>query len=91
MLRTVQFVNGLLGHQANGLFVNGLIYSSYPTNCHVHALFVNGIDEPTNSHVHEWDVILRHFLHQYGELSLASSTGNAGTYTTIKFQLPWAG
>ena len=41
MLRTVQFVNELLGNQTNRLFVNRLIYSSYRINCHVHALFVN--------------------------------------------------
>ena len=44
MLRTVQLVNGLLDQQKNGLFVNKLIYSSYRTNYHVHALFVNAID-----------------------------------------------
>ena len=45
MLRPVQFANGLLGHQTNGLFGNWLIYSSYRTNCHVCALFVNSIDQ----------------------------------------------
>ena len=44
MLRIVQYTNGLLGHQTNGLLVNGLIYPSYSTNSHVRALFANGIN-----------------------------------------------
>ena len=44
IFRTVQFVNGISGHQTKGLFVNRLIYSSYHTNCHILALFVNGIN-----------------------------------------------
>ena len=40
MLRNVQFVNGLLGYQTNGLLVNGEMLR---TNCHVGALFANGI------------------------------------------------
>ena len=45
----------------------------------------------TNSHAHELDVVLPHFLRQYGKGCLASFTNNAGMYTTVNFQLPWAG
>ena len=41
--------------------------------------------------VHEWDVILPHYIRQHGELSLASSTCNVDTSTSINFQLPWTG
>ena len=72
--RTVLFVNRLLGHQTNGLFVNGLIHSSYRTDSHVRALFVNGMHRlATNSHVQKWEVVLPRVLRQHGELlSLAS-------------------
>ena len=43
MLRTVQFMNGLLGQQTKGMFVNGLSYSRYGAKSHVCALFVNTV------------------------------------------------
>ena len=57
-----------LGHQISGM--SSMFFSSYCTNCHVHALFINGHRLATNSHVHDRDIVVPHFLCQYGELSL---------------------
>ena len=54
MLRTVQFMNGLRPSNKWPVCspVCQLAYSSYCTNCHICALFVNGHRLATNGHVH---------------------------------------
>ena len=86
MLRIVQLVNGL--RPSNKWNVRQQVFSSYCTNSHVHALLVNGHRLATNSYAHEWDFVVPCFLHQHGELSLASYIGNAGMSTSINFRLP---
>ena len=56
MLRIVKFLNGLRPSMG---------YPSYCTNCHVHALFVNGRRLATSSHMHEWAFIVPCFLGQH--------------------------
>ena len=55
MLRTVRFVNGV--RPSKKWSVNEQVYSSYCTNCHVHALFVKGHRLAASSHIHELDVV----------------------------------
>ena len=83
MFRTVQFVNRV--RQSNKCpVVCQWGYFSYCTNCHICALFVNGYRLASNGHIHKWDVVAPRFLRQNGNLSLASSTGNAGTIRYIR-------
>ena len=80
MIRIVQLVNGL--RLSNKWPVDQHIYFSYCTYFNVGALFVNGHRLASIGYVHEWDVVAPRFLYQNGELSLASSTGKAGTVRT---------
>ena len=87
ILRFVQFLNGVrpLNKQPVHQWASSQqVYFSYCTNCHLHALFVNGhrLHVASNGNVHKLDAVAPHFLSQNGELSLASSTGNAGTVRT---------
>ena len=64
LLKIIQVVNGLfVGHQTNSVFING--FSSYCSNCHVCALFINGHRLAINSHVRERDVVLPCVLRQH--------------------------
>ena len=61
-----------LGHQFKQMACSPTVFFSFcHTNCHVRALFINGHRLGSNSHVHEWDVVVPCFLHQHGLDSLA--------------------
>ena len=87
MLRIVQFMNEL--RPSNKCRIQQWFFSSYCTNCHVHALSVNA-----GSDVYEWDVVVPCFLrHATWRAKPGSSTctGNTGTSASINFRLPWPG